>query len=1531
MSEMLFRPQWNESKTKRTVERDFREDASARCSAEALDKHANNSSTKNRLVSGVSRRLSAIIQRFSGRRRVFRKLRWFVSRRMRRARAALRQRAKRRAERAERRRQQLLKQPGEGLHALEPRLVFDAAAVATADATLEQPADTTDDPMARDAAHGLNADDLLEHGATPVGDGGRREIAFVDSSVDNVQSLIAGLDRSVEVVIIDAASDGVEQIGRALEGRSDVDAIHVFAHGEQGRLFLGTAVLDAASMQGEHLDELTAVRDVLAETGDILIYGCDFTGGEDGLQAAILLGSITGADIAASEDTTGSAALGGDWDLETEVGTLETDAITAKSWAGVLGPLSVSDMSTGTTALDLAQEIVGDGVTIVSASFSGVDQQAATFTGAQDATTGAPNAIGFDTGVILTSGFATDFFGNNDSGSTSRNLTSGGLAELDALNTSGALTEDAAVLDITFIPTESEITMQYVFGSEEYPEYVYSNFNDSWGIFVNGVNIALAPNNLALGINTVNDAAQFNPGAGNDANDPNPDHNPTDGIFESAHQSLYVNNPNVFSGSSAYNVQADGFTVTMSVIANVIPNQVNTIRVALADSGDGSYDSWLLLSGGSFQTSPIARPDVVAPDPISGTTIDVLANDSDPVVIAPGNQPLSISEINGNAIAPLGSVTLASGATVTLNVDNTLTVTSPTNGAASDAFTYTITDGANESIGVVTIANTSNDAPVLSVPGAQTVDQDATSGISGFDLIDIDAGYLDVTATLTVNNGALSVTPFGGLTIAGDGTDTVTITGSVAQIKNALNSLQYTPDAGYTGADTLTVTVNDLGNTGTGGALSDTETVALTVSDLSFIPEINLDPLNTSGGANDRNFEAVFSTAVGSPVNLTDAAIDIADSDSPALASATISLFAVLDGNSERVLFDGTAFQLATNQTQTVTVGGTTFQVAYTAFNRTFAITRSGGGTMPIADLEALFAAVQYENTAANPTSGDRIFSISVSDGTNASNVATSVVQVTTAAPPQLDLDSSDTPAPVVVASDDFLSGSASGGTGWSNAWQEENAAGDILFTAGTLRLRDPDQLARVTRNVDLSGYINPTISFSYTTNGLDAPDTFVIEYSNDGGSNWTTIVDSFSDGNNNNGGTITDFSLGANGTADTVFRARFTAGSGGNAEYFAIDDLEISAQLSGPTSYSTSYDIKVGAAAVASGNVSITDSDDTTLTSATVTLTNAQAGDVLSVSGALPGGISASSYNAATGVLTLSGTASLADYEAAIEALRFSTSSNDTSDRFVEFVVYDTALSSNTARSTITIVPNLAPVADNDTGTTNEDTTLSVAAGSGLLAGDSDPDGDTISVSQFSVAGDPAVYAAGSSATISGVGQIAIAADGSYTFTPAADYNGPVPVITYTLSDGFGGTDTATLTLTVTDVNDLPTATASTSSGNEDTDIAVALGGTDVDGTIATVTVTSLPPSSEGVLYLSDGTTPVVAGTPITAAQAASLIFTPAANFNGTVTIPFTVTDNDGGTSAPANEVITVTPVNDAPTATASTSSGNEDTEHRR
>src|SRR5690606_37812262 len=115
--------------------------------------------------------------------------------------------------------------------------------------------------------------------------------------------------------------------------------------------------------------------------------------------------------------------------------------------------------------------------------------------------------------------------------------------------------------------------------------------------------------------------------------------------------------------------------------------------------------------------------------------------------------------------------------------------------------------------------------------------------------------------------------------------------------------------------------------------------------------------------------------------------------------------------------------------------------------------------------------------------------------------------------------------------------------------------------------------------------------------------------------------------------------------------------------------------------------------------------------------------------------------------------------------------------------------------------VTNPAPVASDDAATTNEDSAVS----GDVLGNDNDPDGDNLSVISFTVDGDTAVYNAGDIATIAGVGTITIGPDGSYTFTPAQDWNGTVPTVTYTVSDGEGGTDTADLVITVEPVKDDP------------------------------------------------------------------------------------------------------------------------------
>ena len=114
-----------------------------------------------------------------------------------------------------------------------------------------------------------------------------------------------------------------------------------------------------------------------------------------------------------------------------------------------------------------------------------------------------------------------------------------------------------------------------------------------------------------------------------------------------------------------------------------------------------------------------------------------------------------------------------------------------------------------------------NDAPINTVPGAQTVAEDTTLPIAGVSVADVDSSALTTTlqcrraASLNVTAGAAGVT--------GNGTASVTIAGTAAQINAALAGLAYTGNLNFNGADTLTVATSD-------GAATDTDTIAITVN-----------------------------------------------------------------------------------------------------------------------------------------------------------------------------------------------------------------------------------------------------------------------------------------------------------------------------------------------------------------------------------------------------------------------------------------------------------------------------------------------------------------------------------------------------------------------------------------------------------------------------------------------------------------------------------------------------------------------------
>ncbi|HFQ14644.1 MAG TPA: DUF4347 domain-containing protein, partial [Gammaproteobacteria bacterium] len=135
----------------------------------------------------------------------------------------------------------------------------------------------------------------------------------------------------VQVFVLDAGRDGIEQISSVLAAYADagyegIGAVHVLSHGAAGYLRLGNASLTAANLGG-YQNSLRQWDAALAPGADVLLYGCDVAAGEAGVDFIQRLAGITGADVAASSDATGGASAGGDWVLERATGVIETASL----------------------------------------------------------------------------------------------------------------------------------------------------------------------------------------------------------------------------------------------------------------------------------------------------------------------------------------------------------------------------------------------------------------------------------------------------------------------------------------------------------------------------------------------------------------------------------------------------------------------------------------------------------------------------------------------------------------------------------------------------------------------------------------------------------------------------------------------------------------------------------------------------------------------------------------------------------------------------------------------------------------------------------------------------------------------------------------------------------------------------------------------------------------------------------------------------------------------------------------------------
>ena len=240
-----------------------------------------------------------------------------------------------------------------------------------------------------------------------------------------------------------------------------------------------------------------------------------------------------------------------------------------------LSGLVVNDLTTQTPTA-LVQRLVGSNVPFSNVSYSGAQIASGTFSGGS-------GIIGFEDGVLLTTGDVRNVVGPNTLDGKSTDNGTPGDADLDKI-TPG--TADAAVLEFDFVPSEEIVTFEYVFASEEYNEFANSQFNDVFAFYLNGSNVALLPSSTTpVAINTVNGG---NP-LGTEAKNPQ----------------FYRNN-DLDDGGGSINTELDGLTVVFSVRAKVVPNQTNHIKLVIADVSDLILDSAVFIRSNSFVVTPAA-------------------------------------------------------------------------------------------------------------------------------------------------------------------------------------------------------------------------------------------------------------------------------------------------------------------------------------------------------------------------------------------------------------------------------------------------------------------------------------------------------------------------------------------------------------------------------------------------------------------------------------------------------------------------------------------------------------------------------------------------------------------------------------------------------------------------------------------------------------------------------------------------------------------------------------------------------------
>lgn len=296
-------------------------------------------------------------------------------------------------------------------------------------------------------------------------------------------------------------------------------------------------------------------------------------------------------------------------------------------------PAHAQLVTTGSGAVSanaLVNNIIGSGITFSNATYTGRAVAVGEFNG-------AASNIGLNSGIIITTGHINVAPGPNDNGGATHSNNGPNIPELETLAQSQ--TFDGAILEFDFVPQSDFVSFRYVFASEEYNEYVCSEFNDAFAFFMTGPgivgaeNLALVPSTTTpVTINTINNGTVGS--LGSIANSP-----------------CELGNSTYFVGNNQNTVQYDGWTTVLTASRTVIPCQTYHIKLMIADGADDIFDSAVFLEENSFNAETFTVSvstffnDSTVYEGCTDATVTISRPDADPT-------PLTVSYTVGGTATP---------------------------------------------------------------------------------------------------------------------------------------------------------------------------------------------------------------------------------------------------------------------------------------------------------------------------------------------------------------------------------------------------------------------------------------------------------------------------------------------------------------------------------------------------------------------------------------------------------------------------------------------------------------------------------------------------------------------------------------------------------------------------------------------------------------------------------------------------------------------------------------------------------------